>query len=82
MTIAVNNTGSLTTAQAATASINGVSALASAKFAYQNEQTITASTGGTVTALCVKEGSSVSADTALVLDLRQGADQAGAERLR
>ena len=66
VTIAVNNTGSLTTAQAATASVNGVSALASAKFSYQNEQTITASTGGTVTALCVKEGSSVSADTALV----------------
>ena len=66
MTIAVNNTGSLTTAQAATASVNGVSALASAKFSYQNEQSITASTGGTVTALCVKEGSSVSADTALV----------------
>lgn len=66
VTIAVNNTGSLTTAQAATASINGVSALASAKFSYQNEQTITASTGGTVTALCVKESSSVSADTALV----------------
>ena len=66
VTIAVNNTGSLTTAQAATASINGVSALASAKFSYQNEQSITASTGGTVTALCVKEGSSVSADTALV----------------
>lgn len=66
VTIAVNNTGSLTTAQAATASVNGVSALASAKFSYQNEQTITASTGGTVTALCMKEGSSVSADTALV----------------
>ena len=66
VTIAVNNTGSLTAAQAATASVNGVSALASAKFSYQNEQSITASTGGTVTALCVKEGSSVSADTALV----------------
>ena len=66
VSIAVNNTGSLTTAQAATASVNGVSALASAKFSYQNEQSITASTGGTVTALCVKEGSSVSADTALV----------------
>ena len=66
VTIAVNNTGSLTAAQAATASVNGVSALASAKFSYQNEQTITASTGGTVNALCVKAGSSVSADTALV----------------
>ena len=36
--IAVQNTGSLTTAQAATASINGVRALASARFAYQREQ--------------------------------------------
>ena len=42
VTIAVNNTGSLTTAQAATANVNGVSALASAKFSYQNEQTIRA----------------------------------------
>ena len=66
VTIAVKNSGSLTTAQAATASVNGVSALASAKFSYQNEQTITATSSGTVTALCVKEGASVSADTAIV----------------
>ena len=66
VTIAVKNTGSLTTAQAASATVNGVSAVASAKFAYQNEQTITASTSGTVAALCVKEGAAVSADTALV----------------
>ena len=66
VTIAVKNTGSLTTAQAASATVNGVSAAASAKFAYQKEQTITASSSGTVAALCVKEGASVSADTALV----------------
>ena len=66
VTIAVKNSGSLTTAQAAAASVNGVSAVASAKFTYQNEQTITATSSGTVAALCVKEGASVSADTALV----------------
>ena len=66
VTIAVKNTGSLTTAQAASATVNGVSAAASAKFTYQKEQTITASSSGTVAALCVKEGASVSADTALV----------------
>ena len=66
VTIAVKNTGTLTTAQAASATINGVSALASARFAYQYEQTVTATAGGTVTALCVKEGASISANTAIV----------------
>ena len=66
VTIAVKNSGSLTPSQAATASVNGVSALVSAKFSYQNEQTITATSSGTVTALCVKEGASVSTDTAII----------------
>ena len=66
VTIAVKNSGSLTTAQAATASVNGVSALVSAKFSCQNEQTITTTSSGTVTALCVKEGASVSTDTAII----------------
>lgn len=66
VTIAVKNTGSLTTAQAASATINGVSALASARFTYQHEQTVTATASGTVTALCVKEGASISANTAIV----------------
>ena len=66
VTIAVKNTGSLTTAQAASATINGVSALASARFAYQHEQTVTATASGTVAALCVKEGASISANTAIV----------------
>ena len=39
VTIRVNNAGGLTTAQAATASINGVSSIASATFAYQAERT-------------------------------------------
>lgn len=66
VTIAVRNTGNLTASQAATATINGVSALSSARFSYQREQTITAQNSGTVSALCVKEGAQVSADTALI----------------
>ena len=66
VTIAVKNTGNLTAAQAATATINGVSALSSARFSYQREQTVTAQQNGTVSALCVKEGAQVSADTALI----------------
>ena len=46
--IAVPNNGSLTAAQAATASVNGVNALGSARFAYQKEQTLTAAAAGTV----------------------------------
>jgi len=66
VTIAVRNTGNLTASQAATATINGVSALSSARFSYQREQSVTAQNGGTVSALCVKEGAQVSADTALL----------------
>ena len=66
VTIAVKNTGNLTASQAATATINGVSALSSARFSYQREQTVTAQQNGIVSALCVKEGAQVSADTALI----------------
>ena len=61
VTIAVLNAGALTSAQAATASVNGVSALGSAHFAYQKEQTLTAAAGGTVAALCVQPGARVAA---------------------
>ena len=66
VTIAVKNNGSLTTAQAASAAINGVSALASARFDYQHQQTVTATASGTVAAVCVKEGTAVAANTAIV----------------
>ena len=66
VTIAVKNNGSLTTTQAASASVNGVSALASARFDYQHQQTVTATTSGTVSAVCVKEGTAVAANTAIV----------------
>ena len=48
------------TAQAATASVNGVSSIASATFAYQAERTLTAQASGTVSAINVQEGGAVS----------------------
>ena len=59
-------TGGLTTAQAATASINGVSSIASATFAYQAERTLTALASGTVSAINVQEGDAVSKGDILI----------------
>ena len=58
VTITVKNAGGLTTAQAATASINGVSSIGS----YQAERTLTAQAAGTVTSINVQEGSEVAKD--------------------
>lgn len=66
VTIRVNNAGGLTTAQAATASVNGVSSIASATFAYQAERTLTAQAGGTVSAINVQEGDAVSKGDILI----------------
>ena len=66
VTILVNNAGGLTTAQAATASVNGVSSIASATFAYQAERTLTAQAGGTVSAINVQEGDAVSKGDILI----------------
>ena len=62
VTITVKNAGGLTTAQAATASINGVNSIGSATFAYQAERTLTAQAAGTVTSINVQEGSEVAKD--------------------
>lgn len=64
--IAVPNNGSLTAAQAATASVNGIGALGSARFAYQKEQTLTAAASGTVSALCTRENARVEGGAAIV----------------
>ena len=64
--IAVPNSGSLTSAQAATASVGGVNALGSARFTYQKEQTLTAAASGTVAALCVQPGAVVGAGSNIV----------------
>ena len=66
VTIRVNNAGGLTTAQAATASVNGVSSIASATFAYQAERTLTALASGTVSAINVQEGDAVSKGDILI----------------
>lgn len=66
VTIAVPNAGSLTTAQAAVAQVNGVSSLNSAHFTYQREETVVAAASGTVSELCVKEGSTVRQDDVIL----------------
>ena len=85
VTIAVRNAGGLTTAQAATATINGVSCIAAKNFEYQAERTLTTLAAGTVTAINVKEGGAVNKDD-IVLQI-SGEDlteavQSAAESLR
>ena len=85
VTIAVPNAGSLTSAQAATASVNGVSALGSARLAYQKSQTLTAPSAGTVAALCIQEGSRVSVGDAVIQltsDSLTGQVETAADELR
>ena len=55
-----------TTAQAAVAQVNGVSSLNSAHFTYQREETVAAAASGTVSELCVKEGSTVRQDDVIL----------------
>ncbi len=66
VTVTVDNPGGLTDTQAATAEIGGAGSSESATLEYNNAVTITASSGGTVSAVNVKEGASVSADQVLV----------------
>ena len=68
VTISVRNAGGLTTAQAATAMVNGVSSINAATFQYQAERTLTALASGTVTAINVQEGGAVNKDD-IVLQL-------------
>ena len=85
VTISVRNAGGLTTAQAATATINGVSCIAAKCFEYQAERTLTTLAAGTVTAINVQEGGAVNKDD-IVLQI-SGEDlteaiQSAAETLR
>ena len=85
VTITVRNAGDLTTAQAATATINGVSCIAAKCFEYQAERTLTTLAAGTVTAINVQEGGAVNKDD-IVLQI-SGEDlteaiQSAAETLR
>ena len=85
VTISVRNAGGLTTAQAATATINGVSCIAAKNFTYQAERTLTAMVAGTVTAINVQEGGAVNKDDIVLQisgdDLSE-AMQSAAESLR
>ena len=56
------STGNLLTAQAATATVNGVSSIGAATFQYQAERTLTTLAAGTVTAIHAREGDSVNKD--------------------
>ena len=62
VTISVRNAGGLTTAQAATATVNGVSSIGAATFQYQAERTLTAMSAGTVVGINAREGDSVNKD--------------------
>ena len=85
VTVTVRNAGGLTTAQAATATINGVSCIAAKCFEYQAERPLTTLAAGTVTAINVQEGGAVNKDD-IVLQI-SGEDlteaiQSAAETLR
>ena len=66
VTIEVSNPGGLSNTQAATASIGGLGCAGSGTFTYRSESTVTASASGTVTAVHVPEGGTVSKNQTLV----------------
>ncbi len=66
VTVEVADPGVLNSAQAASASIDGINSTGSAMLSYKTEHTITASAAGTVAAVHVQEGSRVGVDSLLV----------------
>ena len=66
VTIAVRNAGGLTTAQAATARINGINSISGACFLYQAQSTLSTTSAGTVSAIHFKEGDTVEKDSILI----------------
>lgn len=66
VTVSVKNPGGLGVEQAASVTINGVGCAASGTFAYQSESTLISSVSGTVAAVHVKEGATVSKDQILL----------------
>ena len=66
VTIAVKNPGGLSTSQVAAASIGGLGSAGNGTFTYQSESTVTVSASGTVTAVHISEGSSVSKGQTLI----------------
>ncbi|WP_312280078.1 efflux RND transporter periplasmic adaptor subunit [Oscillibacter sp.] len=66
VTISVKNPGGLTDTQAATATINDSGSSENATLEYRAAEDVVASSGGTVAAINVKEGGTVSAGQAIV----------------
>ena len=66
VTVSVKNPGGLGVEQAASVTINGVGCAAAGTFAYQSESTLVSSVSGTVAAVHVKEGQTVSKDQILL----------------
>lgn len=66
VTISVANPGGLTDTQAATATIDGCGSSENATLEYKAAEDVTASSGGTVAAVNVKEGGNVSAGQTIV----------------
>ena len=66
VTISVTNPGGLTDTQVATAAINGCGSSENAALSYKAAEDVTAASGGTVAAVNVKEGGSVSAGQTIV----------------
>ncbi|WP_312942304.1 efflux RND transporter periplasmic adaptor subunit [Oscillibacter sp.] len=66
VTVSVANPGGLTDTQAATATINGSGSSENATLQYRAAEDVVASSGGTVAAINVKEGGTVSAGQAIV----------------
>lgn len=66
VTVSVTNPGGLTNTQVATATINGCGSSENATLSYKAAEDVTASSGGTVAAVNVKEGGKVSAGQSIV----------------
>lgn len=85
VTIAVANPGSLQEGQAASAQIGGVDSTQGAAFACQRQASVTAPAAGTVTQICVSEGSPVTDGTVLLVlggDELEESVQTSSESLR
>jgi HlyD family secretion protein len=66
VTIEVKNPGGLSDSQRATASINGINCAGSGTFTYRSDSTVTAEASGTVTAIKVAEGGTVTKDQVIL----------------
>ena len=67
VTIDVENPGGLSTSQSASAAVGSATSIESGTFSYREEETVTASVAGEVSAIRVAEGDQVSSGQALIV---------------